>query len=180
MLAKVDDGTVSCLLEYIYKTVNFTTANAKDAETQHFNFNWEGEQLKPVLKYTPKKSWGSNINMTFTYYIWENSWTGTWYLINTDASIYNVEQTFTWNYLNVSQWDECYFHIASNDRTYWYLNNVITSSNTVDFYAKQTKIYKNIFTHKCLPRQLKTIGNKALGTLFGMHVDNTRYTGDEE
>lgn len=41
-------------------------------------------------------------------------------------------------------------------------------------------IPKTVFTHKCLPRELKTIGNKALGTLFGMHVDNTRYTGDEE
>lgn len=178
MLCKVDANYISCSLDYLYKTVNFTTANSKDAETQHFNYDWLWEQLKPVFKYTPAKSGGSNVNMTFTYNIWGNSWTGTWYLLNTDPSIYNVEQTFTWNYLNVSQWDEVYFHAASNDRTYWYLNNVITTSKTVDFYAKQTKIYKNIYTHKSLPREEKTIGTKAKSTLFGTHIDNSRYTGE--
>ena len=46
------------------------------------------------------------------------------------------------------------------------------------YYTSNINISKTIYTHKSLPREGKQIGNKATSTLFGMHVDNTRYTGE--
>ena len=56
------------------------------------------------------------------------------------------------------------------------------SQGGVDMQARVTEkistLYKNIFTHISKPRQLKTIWEKATGTLFGYHIDYTRYTGE--
>jgi len=61
------------------------------------------------------------------------------------------------------------------------------SSNTWDIQYKfiyyvlwEIAISKTPITHLWLPRENKYIWSKATTTLFWQHIDNTRYTGENE
>lgn len=66
--------------------------------------------------------------------------------------------------------------------------NSSAAINLYDDYQEYTNVKITLISltipptdaKKALPRELKTIWNIAKATLFGMHTDNRRYTGETE
>ena len=89
-------------------------------------------------------------------------------LINGEQQLYSQNNTLTQS-LSLNIWD-----IIDVQTKY----NKVGSNIQAKVTEKISTLYKNIFTHISKPRQLKTIWEKATGTLFGYHTDYTRYTGE--
>ena len=63
---------------------------------------------------------------------------------------------------------------------YAYMQTKFTNRNITLSYTANVNVYKVVNTHTSLPRELKSIWEKGKATLYGMHIDNTRYTGEAE
>ena len=175
MLAKVSSSTVTGRMAYEYLYEDST-----GIATQFDSSNYWCYKIPWIRKFS------TNVALTWTLKINNTSWTAKQFNVYiNDTKITSSAVTF-YNWTDTAV-NYTYTLPANTDITVKVLNNNITSGNYPLKYFSATSglfnydIPKTVFTHKCLPRELKTIGNKALGTLYGFHTDKiTWYTGDEE
>jgi len=62
-----------------------------------------------------------------------------------------------------------------------YVRLLVNSPTTIILNASVRQVLATLYKtpiHKSLPRELKAIWEKATSTLYGYHIDNTRYTGE--
>ena len=170
MLSKVSDSTVTGYW-IIMKTQEFTGSvsnySAAAMSPNPFTIAWTDIYCR--IRNTTNS--GKNLAYTWIRLTWKNY-----------SGNQSMELSLRWNSTETAR-----THIKKdyNQTIYmWIYSGTDYSSSWptyLDYYDYgDISISKTIFTHKCLPRQLKEIGNKALGTLFGMHIDNTRYNVENE
>ena len=90
-------------------------------------------------------------NWNSTYSSWYIEWPNSNVSFKVDCKI--VSSTYSWT---------------------WKLNNWVLTY----YYFWNINISKTVSTRKSKPRELKSIWEKARSTLYGYHIDNTRYTGE--
>lgn len=171
MLAKVDATGV-----YLNQDIPLMENNEELLVT------WSSAQTK--YNYTSKEDFN---RLTVTYETkWDNNSqaNGTikgmvaWSQVFSDSVTGTTYTQKTFTNFSISKWDEFYVNIQAAAYAVWKYCKIYVKN--FKLYAYIENLYKNIKTHKALPRELKTIWNKATATLFGMHTDNTRYTGENE
>ena len=171
MLSKVDSNTVSGKIKFEYTFGTGTNKAASTAYVEDGTAVTNNTSDAMPLSYSGVWKHTRNISPGSLYYSNDN-----WATYTKIAQLNNGNNSLSWNNITLAagQTFKFYYH---NDN--WV--NATTQRISCDItLSGNTTINKTIFTHKCLPRELKTIGNNALGTLFGMHIDNTRYTGENE
>jgi len=163
MLCKVDNGTVSGKsLEHKTSDV-YSASGTYTSETTWLEYTETGILIWYKLHIITATSWGGACVRVYL-----NGTKVTEYFDT--ANKYSEYYTWPNTANNVVKVTGSNNGTKPATMTYEYIYDVFWDIN----------ISKTIFTHKCLPRQLKEIGNKALGTLFGMHIDNTRYNVENE
>ena len=167
MLSKVDNSIISGT-EWDIDIVNTTEikdvyiSNKQASTTLRTNNTWESVVV--------------NVSVSATNLAWR--------MQNLQINWTQVA-TATDSWTNIS-WSRNWITIANWESVVALVNCSVTSgSNAVKFNLRKVTqpahtitISKEIITRKSLPRELKTIWNKATSTLYGYHTDNTRYIGE--
>lgn len=175
MLCKVASGTVS-----------WNTSAS-------FNWSWS---IKPTLESDKKYKYGNGLpgfstqnwaltTTNLSISIKDNyvAWSDNVILTLWSTQIYSWALTIGWT--KTINWIS--YTIPANTNPTLYIQNSNSSStrNVQEFiltnvsfsWSVSFTISKTVSTHKSKPRQLKAIWEKATCTLFGYHIDNTRYAG---
>lgn len=116
-----------------------------------------------------------------------------WFKVKINSS---TNDWYANTYVNGTQKQNYHFYASSSTSNYVELpgntgdvlktdiyrhnSSSITTNATLYYYTlSQIPIYKK-YTYFWKPRELKDLGKKASTTLFWVHSDNTRYTGEDE
>ena len=162
MLSKVTNDTYD-----IQVSTNTTPSSGELA-----NASWFDQTKRDEYSYTAPVSSTYNYSLEFTRYINTNSWQTTWqteiYKNQTRQEIIQTQPPFSGT-INLSVWDIFGIRYAgiSSSLIFKYTRSKVTLTlalNKISSYLK------------CLPRELKTIGNKASATIFWIHIDGSRVT----
>ena len=165
MLSKVASGTVNW---NIFDSYSYSW-NLKP------NWSWSSPYPYTLPNYTVKDHNFTWNNMSITLYHDSTSASSLkLYFNNTEIVSQTLgdrkDYTFSNKSFNIPAWSSI-TNMLSVTPAWIYLKSISMSS----YYTKT--ISKTVSTHKSKPRQLKAIWEKATCTLFGYHIDNTRYAG---
>ena len=169
MLCKVSNGIIASPNTSYNQTINDGSINPQ-------YYTYDNAKITPTNLF----NWAYNILVT----LWQTlSFWG-----KAKIEIYNSNDVvkYNWAEIAVSTWAEISFNnIPMNNGDYikFYLQRYNSGwaafSFTTNITSVSKYVSKTINTHKSLPRQLKEIGNKVSGTLYGYHIDKeTWYTGE--
>ena len=187
MLSKVKSWTISCIntqdiVDETLKTIWGDTTNYSFG-TIFTNSYWTILRATITLvAFWKAMANDKDCNLSVKYRR-GTSWDGTFLSASRQRSD-NTEMAYNWDNNN-TQYDKTIVitetNLASNEvlqlcprgwKSYLYQRKLIASISYNYTIQAPTGLIKS------LPRQLKDIGKKATATLFGIHIDNTRYTGE--